>query len=156
MLGFVAGRLMALDIEAMCNAEPHERTGERTNHRNGYRRPNLADARRHGGAPAPEAWQGLVFPAVLEPRRAAEKAMTAALQQAYVHGLSTRSVDDLVKVMGMAGFSKSQVSGLCAEIDQRVNAFLIRPIGRRMACLSINPFPARTGCRSTPPIRCNV
>jgi transposase-like protein len=64
----------------------------------------------------------------LEPRRTAEKALTAVIQEAYVHGISTRSVDDLVKAMGASGISKSQVSRLCEEIDERVNAFLSRPI----------------------------
>jgi putative transposase len=58
----------------------------------------------------------------------AEKALTAVVQEAYVHGVSTRSVDDLVQAMGMSGISKSQVSRLCAEIDEKVKAFLARPI----------------------------
>jgi transposase-like protein len=58
----------------------------------------------------------------------AEKALTAVVQEAYVHGVSTRSVDDLVQAMGMSGISKSQVSRLCAEIDEKVKAFLSRPI----------------------------
>jgi transposase-like protein len=58
----------------------------------------------------------------------AEKALTAVIQEAYIQGISTRSVDDLVKAMGMSGISKSQVSRLCEEIDQRVKAFLERPI----------------------------
>ena len=58
----------------------------------------------------------------------AEKALTAVIQEAYVHGVSTRSVDDLVKAMGMSGISKSQVSRLCEEIDDKVKAFLGRPI----------------------------
>jgi len=68
------------------------------------------------------------FPAFLEPRRLSEKALAAVLQEAYVHGVSTRSVDDLVKVNGMSGTSKSQVSRVCEEIDARVKAFLSRPI----------------------------
>lgn len=68
------------------------------------------------------------FPAFLEPRRTAEKAVTAVLQEAYIQGISTRSVDELVKAVGMTGISKSQVSRLCEEIDERVNAFLTRPI----------------------------
>jgi transposase-like protein len=67
-------------------------------------------------------------PAFLEPRRLAEKALTAVIQEAYVQGISTRSVDDLVKTMGLEGISKSQVSRLCSEIDERVQAFLTRPI----------------------------
>jgi len=58
----------------------------------------------------------------------AEKALTAVIQEAYLHGVSTRSVDDLVNAMGMSGISKSQVSRLCAEIDDKVKAFLSRPI----------------------------
>ena len=68
------------------------------------------------------------FPSFLEPRRMAEKALTAVIQEAYIQGVSTRSVDDLVKAMGRAGVSKSQVSRLCEEIDARVKAFLDRPL----------------------------
>ncbi len=72
--------------------------------------------------------KGSYFPAFLEPRRLAEKALTAVVQEAYIQGISTRSVDDLVKAMGMTGISKSQVSRLCGEIDERVQTFLNRPI----------------------------
>ena len=76
----------------------------------------------------PKLRKGSYFPSFLEPRRTAEKALVAVIQEAYVHGVSTRSVDDLVKAMGAGGMSKSQVSRLCAEIDERVNAFLSRPL----------------------------
>jgi transposase-like protein len=76
----------------------------------------------------PKLRKGSYFSGSLEPRRASEKALTAVIQEAYVQGVSTRSVDDLVKAMGMTGNSKSQVSRLCAEIDERVKAFLDRPI----------------------------
>src|SRR5437762_13968470 len=76
----------------------------------------------------PKLRKGSYFPGFLEPRRMAEKALTAVIQEAYVHGISTRSVDDLVQAMGGSGVSKSQVSRLCAEIDERVQAFLRRPI----------------------------
>ena len=76
----------------------------------------------------PKLRKGSYFPEFLEPRRAAEKAMTAVIREAYIQGVSTRSVDDLVKAMGMTGISKSQVSRLCAEIDERVHAFLSRPL----------------------------
>jgi transposase-like protein len=75
----------------------------------------------------PKLRKGSYFPAFLEPRRTAEKALTAVIQEAYVHGISTRSVDDLVKAMGGTGISKSQVSRLCEEIDGRVQTFLSRP-----------------------------
>jgi len=76
----------------------------------------------------PRLRRGSYFPSFLEPRRLAEKALTAVIQEAYIQGISTRSVDDLVKAMGMSGISKSQVSRLCEEIDGRVKAFLERPI----------------------------
>src|ERR671919_3025468 len=76
----------------------------------------------------PKLRKGSYFPGFLEPRRMAEKALTAVIQEAYVQGISTRSVDDLVKAMGMSGISKSQVSRLCEEIDGKVKAFLERPI----------------------------
>ena len=128
MLGFVADRLMALDIDRLCSAETHERTADRSNYRNGYR--DRAWQTRAGAIDVhiPKLRKGSYFPEFLEPRRAAEKALTAVIQEAYVQGLSTRSVDDLVKAMGMTGISKSQVSRLCAQIDERVNAFLSRPL----------------------------
>ena len=76
----------------------------------------------------PKLRKSTYFPSFLEPRRSADKAMIAVIQEAYVHGVSTRSVDDLVKAMGMTGISKSQVSRLCEEIDGRVKEFLNRPI----------------------------
>ena len=76
----------------------------------------------------PKLRRGSYFPGFLEPRRMAEKALTAVIQEAYIHGVSTRSVDDLVKALGMSGISKSQVSRLCAEIDERVSIFLERPL----------------------------
>jgi putative transposase len=88
----------------------------------------LVHARRQRGAEGPQACKGSYFAEFLEPRRTAEKAPTAVIQEAYVHGVSTRSVDDLVKALGMSGVSKSQVSGLCAELDERVGAFLNRQI----------------------------
>src|SRR5205814_8683015 len=72
--------------------------------------------------------RGSYFPPFTEPRRPAETALTAVIEEAYVHGISPRAVDDVVKAMGASGISKSQVSRLCAEIDERVNAFLSRPI----------------------------
>ena len=128
MLGFVADRLMALDVDQLCGAGAHERSTERVNRRNGYR--SRAWDTRAGTVDVkiPKLRKGSYFPEFLEPRRAAEKAMTAVIQEAYVQGLSTRSVDDLVKAMGMTGVSKSQVSRLCGEIDERVNAFLGRPL----------------------------
>ena len=128
MIGFAAQRLMELETEALCGAGHGERSADRINHRNGYRERSWQT---HAGSVElciPKLRKGSYFPGFLEPRRAAEKALTAVIQEAYVQGISTRSVDELVKAMGMDGISKSQVSRLCAEIDERVQAFLRRPI----------------------------
>jgi putative transposase len=128
MMAYVANRMMDLEVESLTGAAHGERSPARINHRNGYR--ERAWDTRVGTVELeiPKLRKGSYFPAFLEPRRASEKALTAVIQEAYVHGVSTRSVDDLVKAMGMTGISKSQVSRLCAEIDERVNAFLNRPI----------------------------
>ena len=97
-------------------------------HTNGYRERVWDTRAGRIDLAIPKLRKGSYFPAFLEPRRTAEKALTAVIQEAYVHGISTRSVDDLVKAMGASGISKSQVSRLCAEIDDRVQAFLDRPI----------------------------
>ena len=128
MLGFVADRLMALDVDQLCGAGAHERSDDRVNRRNGYRTRAWETRAGKVDVKIPKLRKGSYFPEFLEPRRAAEKAMTAVIQEAYVQGLSTRSVDDLVKAMGMTGVSKSQVSRLCGEIDERVDAFLNRPL----------------------------
>jgi transposase-like protein len=127
MIGFTARRLMELEVEGKTGAGYGEKSAERLVQRNGYRdrlwetRAGTVELR------IPKLRKGSYFPAFLEPRRLAEKALTAVVQEAYVHGVSTRSVDDLVKAMGMTGISKSQVSRLCEEIDEKVEAFLNRP-----------------------------
>ena len=128
MIGFTAQRLMALEVESLTGAAPGERSPDRINQRNGYR--DRVWETRAGTVELhiPKLRKGSYFPAFLEPRRLAEKALSAVVQEAYVHGVSTRSVDDLVKAMGMSGISKSQVSRLCEEIDGKVKAFLERPI----------------------------
>jgi transposase-like protein len=128
MIGFVADRLMALDVEGLCGAGHGERTPSRTNQRNGFRERAWDTRAGTVDLEIPKLRKGAYFPAFLEPRRTAEKALTAVIQEAYVQGISTRSVDQMVKAMGMTGISKSQVSRLCAEIDARVGAFLDRPI----------------------------
>ena len=128
LLAYIAQRLMDLDVEGRCGAGYGERTGERSNSRNGYRE-RLWETRTGSiDLKIPKLRRGSYFPGFLEPRRTAEKALVAVIQEAYIQGVSTRSVDELVKAMGMSGISKSQVSRLCAEIDDRVGAFLNRPI----------------------------
>jgi putative transposase len=128
MIGFAAERLMELEVGGLTGAPYGEKNPERLVQRNGYRdrvwetRAGMVELR------IPKLRRGSYFPGFLEPRRMAEKALTAVIQEAYIHGVSTRSVDDLVKALGMSGVSKSQVSRLCAEIDERVTAFLERPL----------------------------
>ena len=128
MLAFAAARLMDLEVETLTGAPAGVRHPERLNHRNGYRERAWDTRAGRIDLAIPKLRKGSYFPAFLEPRRTAEKALTAVIQEAYVHGISARAVDDLVKAMGASGISKSQVSRLCAEIDERVNAFLARPI----------------------------
>lgn len=128
MIGFAANRLMELEADGLCNAGRHERSAERANYRNGYR--DRAWETRAGTVDLkiPKLRKGSYFPVFLEHRRTSERALIAVIQEAYVHGISTRSVDDLVKAMGMTGISKSEVSRVCGEIDERVKAFLDRPL----------------------------
>ena len=128
MIRHVAQRMMDMDAESLCAAAYGERSPERLNSRNGYRERQWDTRAGSVDLKIPKLRKGSYFPGFLEPRRTAEKALAAVIQEAYVHGVSTRSVDELVKAMGMSGISKSQVSRLCAEIDERVNAFLTRPI----------------------------
>ena len=128
MLQFVAQRLMDMDVESLCAAFYGERSPERLNSRNGYRERLWETRAGSVDLKIPKLRKGSYFPGFLEPRRTAEKALAAVIQEAYIQGVSTRSVDELVKAMGMSGISKSQVSRLCTEIDERVHAFLARPI----------------------------
>ena len=121
-------RLMEMDVEALCQAAYGERSDERINSRNGYRDRGYETRAGKVDLKIPKLRTGSYFPGFLEPRRTAEKALTAVIQEAYIQGISTRSVDDLVKAMGMTGVSKSQVLRLCEEIDERVQTFLNRPI----------------------------
>jgi putative transposase len=128
MIGFAAQRLMELEVESLTGAGRGERSPERVNYRNGYRERDWETRAGTVGLRIPKLRKGSYFPGFLEPRRTAEKALTAVIQEAYIQGVSTRAVDDLVKAMGMSGISKSQVSRLCGEIDDKIQAFLNRPL----------------------------
>jgi putative transposase len=140
MLAYAAGRIMDAEIEARTGAAKGARTPMREVRRNGHRDRDWDTRAGRTALEIPKLRKGSHFPSFLEPRRTAEKALVAVIQEAYVHGVSTRSVDDLVKAMGAGGMSKSQVSRLCAveplsaigprtmTRDERVNAFLSRPL----------------------------
>jgi transposase-like protein len=131
MLAFAAERVMEAEAEVAAGAAKGARTPLREAHRNGYRERDWDTRAGRIELAIPRLRKGSYFPSFLEPRRTAEKALVAVVQEAYVHGISTRAVDDLVKALGAGGMSKSQVSRLCAEIDERVNAFLGRPLEGR-------------------------
>lgn len=120
--------LMEADAEGVIGAGRHERSGERTTYRNGYRDRTLDTRLGSLQLRIPKLRQGSYFPPFLEPRKTSEKALVAVIQEAWVSGVSTRRVDDLVQAMGLAGISKSTVSKLCRDIDERVGAFLDRPL----------------------------
>jgi putative transposase len=120
--------LMAADVEGLIGAGRHERTGDRLNYRNGYRDRSLDTRLGSLQLRIPKLRQGSYFPPFLEPRKTAEKALVTVIQEAWIGGVSTRWVDELVQAMGLSGISKSQVSKLCKDIDECVNPFLDRPI----------------------------
>src|ERR671939_774204 len=127
--------LMEADVEGLIGASRHERTGDRLNYRNGYRDRTLDTRLGPLSLRIPKLRQGSYFPPFLEPRKTAEKALVMVIQEAWIGGVSTRRVDELVQAMGLNGISKSQVSKLCKEIDDRVNAFLARPLEGEWPCL---------------------
>src|SRR5215213_5701829 len=118
--------LMEADVEGVIGAGRHERSPERPNYRNGYRDRTLDTRLGSLQLRVPRLRQGSYFPPFLEPRKTSERALVAVIQEAWISGVSTRRVDDLVQAMGLAGIGKSTVSKLCEEIDERVNAFLDR------------------------------
>ena len=120
--------LMETDIEGLIGAGRYERNGERTTWRNGFRERSLDTRLGSLQLRIPKLRQGSYFPPFLEARKGSEKALVAVIQEAWIGGVSTRRVDDLVQAMGLSGISKSQVSRLCKDIDERVHGFLERPL----------------------------
>src|SRR5690606_31823964 len=127
----LAEALMELEVSEQIGAQRHERTPDRVTYRNGYRtrewdtRVGTIELR------IPKLRQGSYFPSLLEPRRRAEKALVAVIQEAYIHGVSTRKVDELVQALGMTGISKSTGSRLCSERDEMIEEFRSRPLTSR-------------------------
>lgn len=128
MIAFAAERLMEMEVGNLTGAGYGEKSSTRLVQRNGHRERDWQTRAGTVELRIPKLRKGSYFPGFLEPRRMAERALTAVIQEAYIQGISTRSVDDLVKALGMDGISKSQVSRLCEELDERVHAFLDRPI----------------------------
>jgi putative transposase len=120
--------LMEADVEGVVGAARHERSADRLNYRNGYRERSLDTRLGSLHLRIPKLRHGSYFPPFLEPRRTSEQALVAVIQEAWIGGVSTRKVEELVQAMGLSGISKSQVSKLCKDIDERVNAFLQRPL----------------------------
>jgi len=128
MIAFAAEKMMEMEVGALTGAALGQKSPDRLVQRNGYRDRDWQTRAGTVELCIPKLRKGSYFPSFLEPRRMAEKALSAVIQEAYIQGVSTRSVDDLVQAMGGTGVSKSQVSRLCEEIDARVKAFLERPL----------------------------
>jgi putative transposase len=123
--------LMELEAQQLTGAEKHERTAARMNYRNGYRERMWKTRVGEIDLRIPKLRVGTYFPSLLEPRRHAEKALLAVVQQAYVEGVSTRKVDDLLQAMGLSGIDKSTVSRTCKALDEVVQEFRNRPLEGR-------------------------
>ncbi len=120
--------LMEMEVSEQIGAERYQRSEKRQTRRNGYR--ERVWETRVGEIPVqiPKLRQGSYFPSFLEPRRRAERALLAVIRAAYVEGVSTRKVDDLVQALGLTGVDKSKVSRICQELDEAVSAFRDRPL----------------------------
>jgi transposase-like protein len=128
MVKMAAELLMDAEVDMLCNAGYGERTEDRVNSRNGHRERRWDTRAGTINLEIPKLRKGSYLPSLLEPRRRAEQALVSVVCQAYVEGVSTRRVDDLVKSMGIDGMSKSQVSELAKNLDQKVAEFRNRPL----------------------------
>ena len=124
----LAQAVMDTEVSSQIGAGPYERSGARTAYRNGYRTRTWDTRVGTIELKIPKVSAGSYFPSLLEPRRRAEKALHAVIVEAYVKGVSTRKVDDLVRALGIDGISRSEVSRICKVLDEEVKTFLARPI----------------------------
>jgi len=120
--------LMELEVSQQIGAERYERSSERTGQRNGYRERPWDTRVGSIELKVPKVREGSFYPSLLDPRKRGERALVAVVQEAYVQGVSTRKVDDLVQALGMNGISKSQVSRICQELDAEVERFRTRKL----------------------------
>ena len=132
-LRVLAQALMEAEVTQHVGAERHERTAERRGQRNGYRERPWDTRAGTLELQVPRVRDGSYFPSLLDPRKRAERALVAVVQEAYVQGVSTRRVDDLVQALGIAGISRSQVSRICQELDEEVERFRARRL--------VGPYP---------------
>jgi mutator family transposase len=124
---WVVQRLMEAEVSELIGAERGERSAERLTHRNGYRQRVWSTRAGEIELAIPKMRRGTYFPSFLEPRKRSERALVAVVQEAYVAGVSTRKVDQLVESLGLR-ISKSEVSRICAGLDEQVEAFRNRPL----------------------------
>ena len=134
LLGTMLQTLVDAEATAFIGAEPHQRTEERTTRRNGTRDKTVTTTAGDLTVRIPKVRTGSFFPSLLAPRRRIDVALHAVVMQAYVEGVSTRRVDDLVVALGGTGISKSEVSRICAKLDGEVAAWRARPLDEQ-------PFP---------------
>ncbi len=125
----MAQALMEVEVSQQLGAGRYERTAERRGERNGSRERRWDTRVGSLTLSVPRVRDGSYVPSLLEPRRRAERALVAVVQEAYVQGVSTRRVDELAQTLGLNGISKSQVSLLCQELDAEVERFRSRPLG---------------------------
>lgn len=128
----LAQALMEVEVTQQLGASRYERTPERRGERNGSRERRWDTRVGSLTLSVPRVRDGSYFPSLLEPRRRAERALVAVVQEAYVQGVSTRRVDELAQTLGLNGISKSQVSLLCQELDTEVERFRTRPLGEAL------------------------
>src|SRR5712692_4114278 len=131
---WVVQQLMEAEVSELIGAEHGERSEERLTHRNGYRARTWATRADELELAIPKLRRGSYFPSFLEPRRHSEQALVSVVQEAYVAGVSTRKVDQVVESLGLR-ISKSEVSRICAGLDEQVDAFRNRPLEGRYPCL---------------------